>query len=207
LERECFLNSPNNVEKNIFLIKMTEIIETKRLILRTLKVSDIKELLDFFERNRKFHEPWSPKFEDEFYTYEYQNRRIGYVRELNETDREYRFHIFKKDLPERVIGYATVSNIVRGVFQCGILGYAIDEMKNRKGYATEAINELINFSFKKIHLHRLEANVIPTNAASIRVLEKLNFMKEGCSKNYLKINGKWQDHLRFAIINPDYIDE
>jgi ribosomal-protein-alanine N-acetyltransferase len=106
-----------------------------------------------------------------------------------------------------VIGYATVSNIVRGVFQCGILGYAIDEKENRKGFSTEAINGLINFSFEEINLHRLEANVIPANAASIRVLEKLNFIKDGYSKDYLKINDKWQDHLRFALINPDYVDE
>ena len=91
--------------------------------------------------------------------------------------------------------------------QSAFLGYSIDEKENGKGFATEAISKVIEISFSELKLHRLEANIIPANSASIRVVEKLNFTKEGYSENYCNINGIWQDHLRFAIINPNYKDE
>ena len=97
-----------------------------------------------------------------------------------------------------------VSQIIRGVLQSAFLGYSIDEKENGKGIATEAISKVIEISFNELKLHRLEANIIPTNAASIRVVEKLNFTKEGYSRDYCKINNKWQDHLRFAVINQNY---
>lgn len=183
---------------------MAERIETQRLILRTLNETDIPGLLEYYERNFKFLEPWIPKYEEGFYTYDYQFRKLEYEKKLREDGSEYRYNIFKKDDPERVLGNAAVSNIIRGVLQSAFLGYSVDENENGKGVATEAIKGIIDFSFCEIKLHRLEANVIPVNNASIRVLEKLNFVKEGYSKDYLKINGKWQDHIRFALINEKY---
>lgn len=183
---------------------MAERIETPRLILKTLNEADIPGILEFYHRNGKFLKPWIPEYEKNYYTYEYQLRKLEYEKNLRESGSEYRYNIFKKDDPERVIGNIAVSNIIRGILQSAFLGYSVDENENGKGIATEAIKEIIDFSFQEIKLHRLEANVIPSNTASVRVLEKLNFTKEGYSKNYLKINGKWQDHLRFALINQNY---
>ena len=95
----------------------------------------------------------------------------------------------------------------RGVLESAHLGYSVDEKETGKGIATEAIKGIKEFSFNELNLHRLEANVIPANTASIRVLEKLNFVQEGYSKNYLKINNIWQDHIRFAIINENHTDD
>lgn len=183
---------------------MTERIETPGLVLSTLRKNDIQKLLGFYERNIKFLEPWIPEYESGYYTYDYQIRKLEFEKKLREAGSEYRFNIFKKDDPERIIGNIAVSNIIRGIFQSAFIGYSVDEKENGKGIATEAIKGIIEFSFCDLMLHRLEANVIPSNKASIRVLEKLNFTEEGYSKNYLKINGKWQDHLRFALINENY---
>jgi len=183
---------------------MTERIETPGLILRTLSKKDIPGLLDFFERNCKFFEPWIPEYEKNYYTYDYQILKLEYEKKLKEKGIEYRFYIFNKNIPERIIGNVSVSNIIRGVMQSAFLGYSVDEEKNRKGIATEAVKRIIEFTFDELILHRLEANVIPSNTASIKVLEKLNFVKEGYSENYLKINGRWQDHLRYALINKNY---
>lgn len=180
---------------------MIERIETERLILRFSEESDLDELIDYYKRNRKFLEPWEPRFEEEFYTYEFQLNKLKFERELRDSGREYRYRIFKKEEPRRNIGNVSVSQIIRGVLQSAFLGYSVDEKENRKGIATEAIRKVIEISFNDLKLHRLEANIIPSNTASVRVIEKLNFVKEGYSKNYCKINGKWQDHLRFAIIN------
>ncbi len=183
---------------------MPERVETERLILRFLDESDIPGLIDYYQRNRNFLKPWVPKFGDEFFTKEFQLRRLEYEKELRDSGAEYRYRIFKKDDPQKNIGNVAVSQIIRGVLQSAFLGYSIDENENGKGIATEAISKVIELSFNELKLHRLEANIIPTNEASIRVVEKLNFIKEGYSKNYCKINDKWQDHLRFAIINQNY---
>ncbi|HMQ68321.1 MAG TPA: GNAT family N-acetyltransferase [Ignavibacteria bacterium] len=183
---------------------MAERITTPRLILKTLSATDIPGLLEFYHRNSKFLKPWIPEYDKDYYTYEYQLRKLEYEKNLRECGSEYRYNIFKKDDPERVIGNIAVSNIIRGILQSAFLGYSVDENENGKGFATEAVKEIIDFSFRDIRLHRIEANVIPSNTASVRVLEKLNFTKEGYSENYLKINGKWQDHIRFALINQNY---
>ena len=185
---------------------MIERVETDRLILRFLDESDIYELIDYYNRNRKFLEPWEPRFADEFYTYEFQLRKLRYEKELRDSGREYRYRVFKKEDPGKNIGNVAVSQIIRGVLQSAFLGYSIDEKENGKGIASEAIARVIEISFNELNLHRLEANIIPSNSASIRVVEKLNFTKEGYSENYCNINGIWQDHLRFAIINPNYDD-
>lgn len=183
---------------------LSERFETERLILRVLEEPDIYELLDYYKRNRKFLEPCVPAFGKDFFTLEFQMRRIKYEKELREKGTEYRYFIFKKDETGKNIGNVAVSNIIRGILQSAFLGYSIDEKENGKGFATEAIRKIIEISFNVIKLHRLEANVIPSSTASIRVLEKLNFVKEGFSKQYLKINGKWEDHIRFAILNNKF---
>lgn len=183
---------------------MTLRLETSRLILRTLDEKDIPGLLDFYERNRNFLKPWIPKYEAGYYTPEYQLKKLEFEKELRRSGGEFRFLIYKKDEPEKNIGNISVSCILRGVIQSAFLGYSIDEKENGKGFATEAVKKIIEFAFGEIRLHRLEANVIPANNASIRVLKKLKFVKEGYSRNYLKIDDKWQDHIRFAIINDNY---
>ena len=73
-------------------------------------------------------------------------------------------------------------------------------MLNR-GYITEALRCAIEYAFAQLKLHRIEANIIPRNARSRRVVEKLGFEPEGLARKYLKINGVWEDHLHFVIFN------
>jgi len=92
-------------------------------------------------------------------------------------------------------------NIVRGVFLSCHLGYGLDKDEINKGYMTEALNAVIRFAFDKVKLHRIEANVMPRNKPSIRIVEKLGFKNEGLARKYLKINGKWEDHIHFVVLN------
>ncbi|MBL8015997.1 MAG: GNAT family N-acetyltransferase, partial [Ignavibacteria bacterium] len=73
-----------------------------------------------------------------------------------------------------------------------------------KGLATEAAAGVIEFAFCTLNLHRIEANIIPGNTASIKVAEKLGFVFEGASEKYLLINGEWQKHLHYALINDNW---
>ncbi|MEO8210512.1 MAG: GNAT family N-acetyltransferase [bacterium] len=165
---------------------MLERIETGRLILRTINESDIDAVLDYYIRNKEFLEPWMPKLGRDFFTYEFQLQRLSFEKEMWEKGIEYRFRIFKKEEPEKNIGNIAVSNIVRGVLQSGCLGYSVDEKENGKRYATEVIRKIIEISFGEIKLHRLEANVIPTNAGSIRGSGKIKFHKRRLFKTVLQ---------------------
>jgi [ribosomal protein S5]-alanine N-acetyltransferase len=101
------------------------------------------------------------------------------------------------------VGGLTLANIRRGVAQAASLGYWMGLPFIRHGYMTAAVSAVIPFAFTTLRLHRLEAACIPTNAASIRLLEKTGFVREGYAREYLCINGIWQDHLLFARLQEE----
>jgi ribosomal-protein-alanine N-acetyltransferase len=115
-----------------------------------------------------------------------------------------RFYLFRQTQPAGpIIGDLHFSSIVRGAFQSCFVGYKMDEGAANQGYMTEALRRGAEFTFKDLRLHRLEANIMPRNLPSRRVVTKLGFVEEGLSHNYLKINGVWEDHLHYAMLNPD----
>ena len=97
-----------------------------------------------------------------------------------------------------LVGGLALANIRRGVAQAGSLGYWVGAPYVRRGYMTAAVRALIPVAFDVLRLHRLEAACIPTNLASVRLLEKTGFRREGYARAYLCINGIWQDHLLYA---------
>ncbi|HXH70190.1 MAG TPA: GNAT family protein, partial [Pyrinomonadaceae bacterium] len=92
-------------------------------------------------------------------------------------------------------------------FQNAYLGYLLFDKFTGKGFMTEAVELVLKYAFQTLKLHRIEANVQPQNAASIAVLKRANFTKEGFSPKYLKIGGRWRDHERWAIIVEDWRKE
>ena len=100
-----------------------------------------------------------------------------------------------------VIGDLTFNNIVRGAFQSCHLGYKIDGRQLNQGFMTEALRCAIAYVFSELKLHRIEANIMPRNARSRRVVEKLGFVQEGLARKYLKINGAWEDHFHYVLLN------
>lgn len=103
-----------------------------------------------------------------------------------------------------LIGAINLSQIIRGSFQNAYLGYYVGAEHAGCGYTTEAIRLILRFAFSELKLHRIEANIQPGNKASIRVVRKNGFIKEGFSRKYLKIDGRWRDHERWAIIFEDW---
>ncbi|MDQ3802159.1 MAG: GNAT family N-acetyltransferase [Acidobacteriota bacterium] len=103
-----------------------------------------------------------------------------------------------------IVGGAALSQIFRKAFQNAYLGYYLAEKYTGKGYMTEAVKLVLRFAFRELKLHRVEANVQPENTASIAVLQRCGFTREGFSRKYLKIGGRWRDHARFAIIIEDW---
>jgi [ribosomal protein S5]-alanine N-acetyltransferase len=100
-----------------------------------------------------------------------------------------------------LVGGLTLANIRRGVAQAGSLGYWTGLPFVRQGYMTAAVRTLVPFAFNSLRLHRLEAACIPSNTGSIKLLEKTGFVQEGYAREYLCINGVWQDHLLYGRLN------
>jgi ribosomal-protein-alanine N-acetyltransferase len=105
---------------------------------------------------------------------------------------------------EIIVGAINLSQIFRGGFHSAYLGYQIGAPFAGQGYMTEAIQLVLKYAFHGLKLHRLEANIQPVNKASIALVKRAGFSKEGYSRRYLKINGRWRDHERWAILAEDW---
>ena len=114
----------------------------------------------------------------------------------------YSFLIFDR-ADGTLYGGITLSNVRRGVAQAGSVGYWIGEPHARRGFMSEALQLLLNFSFETLGLHRVEAACLPSNGPSRGLLEKSGFIQEGLARRYLRINGIWQDHVCYAVLRTD----
>ncbi len=172
------------------------------ITLRTPHSGDFAEWVALRESGRNFLMPWEPTWPPDDLTRSAFRRRLKRYAEDQRSDLAYAFLIFRSD-DNTMVGGLTLANIRRGVAQAGSIGYWIGAQFARKGYMTAAVRALIPYSFATLRLHRLEAACIPDNAASIRLLEKTGFTREGYARGYLCINGIWQDHLLFARLRDD----
>jgi ribosomal-protein-alanine N-acetyltransferase len=167
------------------------------VILRTPQVTDYSEWADLRELSRDFLTPWEPTWPTDDLSRSAFRRRIRRYAEDLRTDQSYAFLIVRSS-DDTLVGGLTLANIRRGVAQAGSLGYWMGRPYARQGYMTAAVRAVIPFAFATLRLHRLEAACIPTNAASIRLLENTGFVREGYARDYLCINGIWQDHLLYG---------
>jgi [ribosomal protein S5]-alanine N-acetyltransferase len=171
----------------------------------TLRVphgGDYAEWASLREQSRGFLTPWEPVWPIDDLTRGAFRRRLKRYAEDLRGDLAYAFLIFRHE-DNAMVGGLTLANIRRGVAQAGSIGYWVGAPFARKGYMSAALRALIPFCFGTLRLHRLEAACIPSNAASIRLLEKSGFQREGYARAYLCINGIWQDHLLYARLQDD----
>ena len=177
-------------------------VEGERVALRMPQMSDFPEWAALRDQSRDFLKQWEPIWPVDDLTRSAFRRRLKRYAEDQRSDQAYSFFIFRK-ADNVLVGGITLANVRRGVAQAGSIGYWIGEPFAREGMMTDALATLIPFSFATLRLHRLEAACIPTNTASIRLLEKSGFEREGYARQYLCINGIWQDHLLYARIKDD----
>lgn len=104
-----------------------------------------------------------------------------------------------------IMGSVSISMIVKGAFQSCTLGYWIAAPYANRGFTTHAVALAVHFALQTIGLHRCEANIVPDNHLSIRLITRLGFRNEGTARNYLRINFSWRDHTRFALTREDYL--
>ena len=172
------------------------------VMLRAPQMADYAEWAALREASRNFLVPWEPTWPADDLTRGAFRRRLKRYAEDLRTDQAYPFFIFRAE-DDVLVGGLTLANIRRGVAQAGSLGYWIGARYARQGHMSAAVRALLPFAFGTLRLHRLEAACIPTNAASMQLLEKTGFQREGYARQYLCINGIWQDHVLYARLAGD----
>jgi ribosomal-protein-alanine N-acetyltransferase len=172
------------------------------VLLRAPLMSDHAEWAELREDSRDVLVPWEPIWPADDLTRTAFRRRLKRYAEDQRADLAYAFLVFRSS-DNALVGGLTVANIRRGVAQAGSLGYWIGKKFARQGLMTAAVRVLIPLAFDSLRLHRLEAACIPNNVASVRLLEKTGFRREGYAREYLCINGVWADHLLFARLRDD----
>jgi ribosomal-protein-alanine N-acetyltransferase len=172
------------------------------VVLRAPQMSDYAEWAALREASRDFLTPWEPTWPPDDLTRASYRRRIRRYAEDQRSDLAYPLFVFHKS-DNLLVGGLTLANIRRGCAQAGNLGYWMGAAHSRRGYMTAAVKLVIPFAFETLRLHRVEAACIPANVASIRLLEKTGFRREGFAREYLCIDGAWQDHLLYARLKHD----
>lgn len=187
-----FLRSP-------FAPDLPPVLRNGDIELRVPEMANYKAWATLRIESRKFLVPWEPTWPpDDLTRGAFRGRIKRYVHDI-ENDAAYPFFIFRGS-DHALIGALTLSNVRRGVAQMASLGYWIGVPFIQQGYMTAAVQAVMPFAFEHLRLHRLEAACLPSNEASIRLLRKCGFTEEGLARRYLKINGRWEDHVLFGLL-------
>ena len=151
---------------------------------------DAPAYVEYLLRNRAFLAPFEPIRSESAFTERAARER------LTPTERSCAYLALAG---EQVVGQAMLANFARAAFQSCTLGYGVDEHHNGRGIATRLVRHAVRAAFTDHGLHRVEAGTLLDNRASQRVLEKCGFRRIGISPRHVKIAGRWQDHVLFAI--------
>jgi len=177
-----------------------------QLIVRPYTYEDAQEKLELHQENKEHFQKWSPvKRKEEFFTLQGQIDSIKeYIKNSSE-DSRYDFAIFlKNDSSHTLIGEVQFVFVTRGPKQSCMVGYQIGQKFNGHGYMTKALELALKIAFQELKFHRVTSEVTPENKASLRVLEKLGFVKEGYFRKNLKVGDEWCDHVCVALLEEEF---
>jgi ribosomal-protein-alanine N-acetyltransferase len=177
-----------------------------KIYLRAPTERDWRAYVEVRTISRKFLEPWEPAWPQDALSREAFMRRLSRYASDWRDDVGHSFFIFRNS-DDALIGGISLSNVRRGVAQCGTLGYWIGEPHTRKGYMSEALRLINEFCFGHLALHRIDAACLPHNEASEQLLLRAGFTKDGYARKYLKIRGEWHDHLLFSLLAEDFLSK
>lgn len=187
------------------LVRIAEpILETERLIVRLARADDVPAIVDYWTGNRHFLSPWEPIRTASFYTDSFWTNQVARSRSEWEQGKSIRLILVPRSGSGEILGVANFTEIVRGVLQACFLGYSLSESAQGQGYMHEALRSAVSFAFRELSLHRIQANYMPHNVRSARLLRRLGFNVEGYARDYLRIGGKWEDHVLTSLTNPDW---
>jgi [ribosomal protein S5]-alanine N-acetyltransferase len=169
------------------------------VLLRPLNSDDAPALLDAYVRNREHLRPFDPERPDSFWTLDGQRTRLD---SLMQQQAEGTLLLFAMQRDDLVVGCASLNSIAFGPLCSANLGYWVDVAEVGRGLASAVVGAVCHIADRDLGLHRVQASTNPANVASQRVLTKNGFERFGTARNYLYINGRWQDsHLFERTLN------
>lgn len=178
-------------------------LDGETVYIRPAQPRDWQDWVALREISRDFLTPWEPTWPADALTRAAFMRRVRRQALEWREDEGYGFLIFA-GATDNLVGGIGLSNVRRGVAQMGTIGYWVGKPYARLGYTSEAALLVLGFAFGQLGLHRVEAACLPTNIPSQRLLERVGFTREGYARGYLRIDGKWADHLLFGILRDDW---
>ncbi|MEE6260832.1 GNAT family N-acetyltransferase [Plantactinospora sonchi] len=168
-------------------------------VTRPATLDDAPALAELFQLNRDFLAPWEPIRPDGWFTV--AGQRADLAAALDRRDQGTGLvHVILDDAG-RVVGRIALNSIIRGALQSGSVGYWVSGSHNGRGLATAAVREIVRVAFTELGLHRLQAETLPHNTPSRRVLERNGFVRIGMAPEYLNIAGRWQDFVLYQLVN------
>jgi ribosomal-protein-alanine N-acetyltransferase len=181
-------------------------LESERLVLRAPRATDIPELRAVLIRNAEHLRPFSPSPPPGTNPVGLGelSRSIGRHRRDWKAGTGYVFVATLREPREPIVGRVALTSVTRGPFQSAQLGYWMDAEHVGHGLMSEAVDCVLEFAFVTLGLHRVQAAVMPRNAPSRKILEKRHFREEGYATRYLRIAGRWEDHILFALTVEDW---
>ena len=177
----------------------------RRVMLRPLSTNDFAAWREVRTRNEAWLVPWEPlrsaTLPDPVTDRSAFDARCSARDRERAADHAYPFGVF---VDQQFAGELNINNVTRGALQGATIGYWIDQARAGNSYISEAVVVATKFAFEELQLHRLEICIVPRNANSRRVVEKLRLRNEGVAERYLEINGTWEDHVRYAITAEEW---
>jgi [ribosomal protein S5]-alanine N-acetyltransferase len=177
-----------------------------RVVLRPLQGGDFEAWREVRLRSRAWLEPWEPSPEpgspDPVTDPDAFRARCGAWERQRHFDSAYGFGLFLQN--GSFIGEVSLGSVQRGPFQSAFVGYWIDYLHAGRGFVPEGVAVILRYGFDELHLHRVEAAIVPRNEASRRVAEKLGLREEGIAERFLQIRGVWENHVRYAITAEEW---
>ncbi|HEY9713099.1 MAG TPA: GNAT family N-acetyltransferase [Chroococcales cyanobacterium] len=182
----------------------TPVIVTPRLTLRMPDpTKEAAAVVDYFQRNAEHLKYSGPIPAPGYFEPQYWQNQLELNRHEFGLDQSMRLFICLNETAA-IVGTANFTAILRRAAHFCYLGYGIDEKHQGRGYMTEALTHAIEYAFKVRNLHRIMANYVPHNMRSGALLKRLGFVEEGLARDYLYLNGQWQDHVMTALTNHDW---
>lgn len=182
------------------------VVRTERMVLRPLVMADRAEYLRLLEVSREHFAPWWPLPDPTKSMEVVFDEQVARTHSEELTGTGLRRVAVLHGGP--MVALLNLSQIFRGPFQNAFCGWSVSAEHVGRGLASEAVWGMLDAAFapapRGLGLHRVQANVIPSNVASLRVAEKCGFRREGMAKEYLKIAGTWQDHVMFAKLTSEH---
>jgi ribosomal-protein-alanine N-acetyltransferase len=168
------------------------------VLLRPARPEDRREFVALLRASRAHLRPWEPRVRDP----DGSGRFARFLGARASPDAR-RWLVCRRS-DGAIVGGVSLNHVVRGVFQNAAIGYWLGAAHTGRGHMTEAVRLAVGHAFRRMGLHRVEANVIPENRASKGVVRRAGFRKEGLSPRFLKIDGRWRDHERWAVLAEEW---